>query len=336
MANKTIRLGVVGCGAHAQIAHLPIIMKNSACQLIAICDTDVRKLDHLGTKYDIPNRYQDFQEMLEDESVEALTIVTPNYLHAPMTISALKYGKHVLCENPMATNLIEATEMIATAEKTGQKLCIAMNNRLRPDVEMLRSFIQEGELGNIYYIKAGWLIGSSEWILSPWRQEHLKSGGGAFLSLGTTILDMSLFLLKNKTPSSIFASVHKKGPTASVEDTAMCIINFLDGTLLTIEVGWSLILEQDFVYCNIFGKKGAALLNPLRVQKELHNELCNVTPSITHTNPHLVAYEKQTGYFINHILYNHPLPITHEDGLLMARITEAFYRSVNEQQLIQL
>lgn len=333
---ETIRLGVVGCGAHAQIAHLPIIKKNTACQLIAICDADVRKLNHLGTKYDVQYRYQDFQEIVTNESVEALVIATPNYLHAPMTISALKYGKHVLCENPMATNFIEASEMVGTAQKTGQKLCIAMNNRLRPDVEMLRTFIQAGELGDIYYIKTGWLIGSNEWILSPWRQEHLKSGGGAFLSLGTTVLDIALFLLKDKAPSSIFASVHKKEPTASVEDTAMCIINFRDGTLLTIEVGWSLILEQDFVYCNIFGKKGAALLNPLRIQKELHDELCNVTPTITHTNPHLVSYEKQIGYFINHVIHDHPIPITDEDGLFMARITEAFYRSVDERQLIQL
>lgn len=335
MSDK-IKIGIVGCGAHAQIAHIPFLKKHQACSLDAICDTDIRIIDHLSTKYQIPRRYQDFQEIVADEQIDALVISTPNYLHAPMTIAALKYGKDVFCENPMAINLDEATEMIKIAKSSGKKLALAANNRLRPDVQTLKNFIKEGELGDPYYIKSGWLIGRREWILSPWRLEKLKSGGGAFLSLGTNLLDIGLYFLKSKKIASLFASIHKREPDAEVEDTAMCIINFTDGTLLTIEVSWSLLFEDDFLYCNVFGKKGAALLNPLKIQKELNNELYNVTPTLEHTNLYRESYELQTSSFLDFLLNDQKPPITYEDGLRIAEITEAFYRSAKDQKLVKL
>ncbi|MEO0142320.1 MAG: Gfo/Idh/MocA family oxidoreductase [candidate division WOR-3 bacterium] len=333
---EAINIGIVGCGAHAQIAHIPVFKKNRDCNLLAICDTDVRKLDLLGSKYNIPRRYQDFQELLEDREIDALIISTPNYLHAPMTISAMKYGKDVLCENPMAINLKEALEIKKTIEGTKRKLALALTGRFRPDVQTLKKFINEGELGDIYYLKTGWLIGTSEWILPEWRLDVLKSGGGAFLTMGTQILGIATYFLEDKEPSTIFASVHKKESAAEVEDTAMGIINFRDGTLLTIEVSWSLLFEKDFLYCNVFGKRGAALLNPLKIQKELHNELVNVTPTILPKNLYKVACELQAQFFIDSVQKNHQPPFGVEDGILIARITDAFYESARKQKLVKI
>ncbi len=335
MRNR-IKIGIVGCGAHSQIAHLPAFKKNQGCDLVAICDTDVRKIDLLGAKYGIPYRYQDFQEMLGNDEIDALVISTPNYLHAPMTISALEYGKDVLCDYPMAITMKEAQDVAKFARRSKNRLAMALSDRFRPDVQTLKKFIKEGELGDIYYLKTGWLIGSTNWILNPWRQEYLKSGGGAFLSLGVGLLDTAIYLLESKKLSTIFASVHKKNPASNVEDTAMCIINFADGTLLTIEVGWSLIFDRDFRYCNIFGKKGAALLNPLKIQKELHNELVNVTPTFSQKNIFRAAYDLQAQYFIESMSRNTPPPFGYEDGLLMARITDAFYESARKQKLITI
>lgn len=334
---KKKSVGVVGCGAHAQIAHLPFFKKSSECILRAICDSDLRKIDYLGSKYSVPKRYQDFQEMVEDEDIDAIVVATPNYLHAPMTITALKYGKDVLCETPMSINLREAREMMRVAKRAKRHLLLAMNNRLRPDVQILKKFIRQGELGEIYYAKTGWLIGTREWILSPGRMESLSRSGGAFLSLGVQLLDIVLYLLANKRPKTIFASVHKKEAEADVEDTAMCTINFADGTLLTIEVNWSLLFEKDFLYCNVFGNRGAALLNPLRIQKELHNELVNVTPKITQKNTYRISYELQVHTFLECLAKRKPQPpISSEDGLTIAKISEAFYTSAKKKQLVRI
>jgi len=333
---KIPNIGVVGCGAHAQIAHLPYFKKNTQCNLLAICDTDPRKIDHLGAKYNIPNRYLDFQEMVEDPEIDALVIATPSYLHAPMAITALKYGKSVLCETPMAISLREAREMVRVAKRTKQKLMLAMNNRLRPDVQILKKFIREGELGGIYYAKAGWLIGTREWILSPQRLENLSSGGGAFLSLGVHLLDIALYLLANKKAKTIFATMHKKEAHAEVEDTAMCTVNFTDGTTLTIEVGWSLLFEKDFSYLNVFGNKGAALLNPLKIQKELHNELFNVTPTIADRKIYRTSYELQAQTYLACLAQKAQPPITSQDGLAIAAISDAFYESARRAQLVRI
>jgi predicted dehydrogenase len=333
---KKLKIGLIGCGAHAQIAHLPFLKKNSRCDLIAICDTDPRKLNHLGSKYSIQKKYQDFQEIVEDKEIEALVIATPSYLHAPMTVTAMRYGKDVLCETPMSVDLKEAREMVRVSKNTKRKLILAMNNRLRQDVQILKKFIREGELGDIYYAKAGWLIGTREWILSPGRLESMSKGGGAFLSLGVHLLDIALFLLANKKAKTIFASVHKKEPDANVEDTAMCTINFADETLLTIEVGWSLLFEKDFLYCNVFGNKGAALLNPMKVQKELHNELFNVTPTIAHRKIYRTSYELQSEYLLGCLLGKAKPPISNEDGITIAKITDAFYASARRKQLVRI
>ncbi|UCF70072.1 MAG: Gfo/Idh/MocA family oxidoreductase [candidate division WOR-3 bacterium] len=333
---KGLNIGVVGCGAHAQIAHLPFITKHSECRLSAICDSDPRKIDHLGSKYGITKRYLDFQEIVQDPEIDALVIATPNYLHVPMSVAALKYGKHVLCETPMALNLREAREMVRIAKRAESKFVLAMNNRLRPDVQILKKFIRESELGEIYYAKAGWLIGTREWILSPVRLESLSTGGGAFLSLGVHLLDIALYLLSNKRPKNIFSSVHRKEAEADVEDTAMCIINFKDGALLTIEVGWSLLFEKDFLYCNVFGNRGAALLNPLKIQKELHGELFNVTPTIAQKNIYRTSYESQIDTFVACLTRKAEAPICSEDGLLIAEVTEAFYTSAQKEQLVTI
>ena len=334
--NDTVTLGIVGCGAHAQIAHIPFLIRHPRCRLLAVCDADVRKIDHLSTKYNIPHRYQDVQELLNNDEIEGVVITTPNLLHGAMTISALNYGKHVFCENPLALTQQEAQEVAETVRKTGKKCVLSMNNRLRQDVATLKKFIQEGELGDIYYVKTGWLIGSNEWTLSRDRMDQMKSGGGAFLNLGVGLLDIALYFLKNKNPASIFSSIHKKEHDAEVEDTALCMITFADQTLLTIEVGWSLLFEKDFLYCNVFGKRGAALLNPLRIQKELHNELFNVTPTIAHQDMYRDAYERQADIFITHLLDTTPLPITLDEGLRIARICEAFFASARSQQLVHL
>ncbi len=331
-----VNIGIAGCGVHAQIAHIPVFKKNPDCNLIALCDTDTQKMDRLSVKYDIPKRYSDFQEMIEDQELDAVVISTPNYLHAPMAIAAMKYGKNVLIENPIAINEKEAKEILRVSMQTKKKIAVALTGRFRPDVQTLKKFIDNGDLGDVYYIKAGWLLGTKEWILSDWRMDLLKSGGGSFLTLGTQILAVALYFLEDKEPDTIFGSMHKKETATEVEDTAMCIINYKDGTLLTIEVGWSLLFDRDFLYCNIFGKKGGALLNPLKIQKELHNELVNVTPAIPGKNLYKIACELQAQFFIDAIRKNITPPFGPEDGLLIAHITDAFYESVKKNKMIKI
>ena len=95
--------------------------------------------------------------MLKKADVDAVDICTPNYLHAPMAIAALRSGRDVLCEKPMARNANEAQQMVDAADKHDRILMVAMNNRFREDAQMLQKFVVGNELGDIQIIKAGWL-----------------------------------------------------------------------------------------------------------------------------------------------------------------------------------
>jgi predicted dehydrogenase len=322
-----IRVAVVGCGAHAQVAHIPALKANRQVELVALCDSDIRKVNHLCALHNIPRRYTDFDDLKVDEEIDAVVVATPNYLHAPMAVAAMEYGKHVLVEMPMGLTADEAALMLRTAEREKKILMPGLNTRLRPDVLTIRKFIEGGELGRLYYCKTGWLQGRSAWSLGGWRGERLRSGGGAFLSLGTTLLDFSLWLLSPKQPVSVTGVAHHRTPSAEVEDTAFAMVRFEDDSLLTVEVGWSLLQEHDLTYFNAFGTTGAALLNPIRIHKEMHGHLVNVTPAVSTKGIQRASFRMLIDLWIDALIKNAEPVIPARCGLVVNQIVDAFYQS---------
>lgn len=329
-----IRVGIVGCGAQAQLVHIPGCRKNRHCEIVAICDSDARKLNILSSRYNIPKHYLDFSQILRDETIDALIISTPNYLHHPMSIAALKYGKDVLCEMPLALTASQAKEMIDVAKKEKRLLVPCLNDRLRPDVNILKKFIDGGELGSIYYTKAGWLRGKTGWSESSWWNERLRAGGGAFLALGSQILDLALPLLEPAKPISIIGMAYKREIEKEVEDTAFAFIRFDMDLVLTIEVGWSLLFEKDFQYLNAYGTKGAALLNPIQIQREMHGNLVNVTPSFSVKDPLRNSFQLVIDFFVDALRKETECPIKSEEALVIHRVIDSFYESSKSKKEI--
>lgn len=334
--SKKLRIGIIGCGAQAQLAYIPAVRKNHACEIIALCDTDSRKLNLLSTRLDIKKRYNDFDDLRNDADIDAVIIATPNYLHAPMAIGAMEYGKDVLCEMPLAVNSTEAAEMVETAKREKRKLIPCLNDRLRPDVITIKKFINGGELGSVYYTKGGWLRGKTEWSSSSWWGQRLRAGGGAFLSLGSQILDFALSLLEPVQPTSVVGTIYKREAITEVEDTAFAMLRFPKDLVLTIEVGWSLLLEKDFTYFNIFGNKGAALLNPIQIHREMHGHLVNVTPSLPEKDFQRASYQLLLDLFVDAILKEIDCPIKSKDALLINQIIDAFYQSANTKKEVAI
>lgn len=328
---RKVRIGVVGCGIRAQISHLPALKKNKKVEITTLCTPDIRKLEYLGTKYGVKKREPDFDRVVKDPQLDALIIATPNYLHSPMTLAALEYGKDVLCELPMALNSKEAEEMIIRAKRKKRKFAACLTYRFRPDVKTLKKFIDSGELGNVYYAKAGWLRGRNDWPLQDWRREKLRSGGGAFLTLGSSILSFVFWLL-GKKPRSVIGSLHKPQFSSEIEDSAFAFIRLEKGSTFTLEVGWSILREKEFTYLNIFGERGASLLNPLEIHREMHGHLVNVTPSLEKRNFYKIAYQEEIDAFVDSIIDKKELPFPPEEGLLVTKVTDAFYESADSNR----
>jgi predicted dehydrogenase len=331
---EKVRIGIVGCGVQAQLIYLPALKKNRQAEIIALCDTDTRKLNHLCTRYNVPHHYVDYDKFIADTDLDAVIIATPNYLHCPMVLGALEYDKNVLVETPMAINSTEAKKMVTLASRKKRILMPAIYQRIRQDVQMIKNFIDGSDLGAIYYSKAGWLRGRADWAMTGWWVEQMRAGGGAFLSLGTQILDIAVYLSSPIKPVSIVGTGHKRSDKSQVEESAFALIRFPRNQILTIEVGFSVLQEKDFSYYNAFGDKGAALLNPVSVNREMHGHLVNVTPQSMLGQKDYVrqAYNLLVDVFVDGCTKDIELPITPQEGLLISKITDAFYKSYKTQK----
>lgn len=334
--NRPVRVAIVGCGAQAQVAHIPALKQSRNAEIVALCDTDIRKVNHLCSLHNIPRHYVDFDDLKTDENIDAVVISTPNYLHAPMAIAAMEYGKDVLCETPLGLNANETQQMIDTAQREKRILMPCLNTRLRPDVQTIRKFINGGELGQLYYCKTGWLQGRGSWSLEGWRGQRLRSGGGAFLSLGTSLLDFGLWLLSPARPLSVVGVSHHRTPQAEVEDTAFAMIRLTGGILLTVEVGWSMLMERDFTYFNAFGDGGAALLNPIQIHKEMHGHLVNVTPTVSNKGIQRASFRMLADIWVDSLVRQSPPAIPATEGLLINEIADAFYQSSSSNTEVKL
>jgi predicted dehydrogenase len=202
MAEKT-RIAVVGAGHVAQVAHIPAYRANPDAELVAVVDYDMVKARRIKDQFGFQEAYDDINEMLKKSQVDAVDICTPNYLHAPMAIAALRSGHDVLVEKPFSRNAKEAEQMVAMAEKHDRVLMVAMNNRFREDAQMLQKFVNARELGDVHIVKAGWLRRATDWKDRAWFTERGKAGGGAMLDLGIPLLDLAMWIAGLVCPQTI-------------------------------------------------------------------------------------------------------------------------------------
>ncbi|MBI4720753.1 MAG: Gfo/Idh/MocA family oxidoreductase [Chitinivibrionia bacterium] len=334
---EKVRVAIVGAGHVAQVAHIPAYVSNPNVELVAIVDEDPVKGKKLKNQYGCKSFFEDLTEMLNKEEVDAVDICTPNYLHAPMAVAALRSGRHVLCEKPLARNAAEAKLMVDTAKKTGRYLMVAMNNRFREDIRVLHTFIKRGELGDVQIVKTGWLRRAEDWHSRGWFTEKGKSGGGALLDLGIPIADIAIWAAGLKDPTRVACSVYGKTGRGGVEESACAMVHFAGGACLILEVSWNLKTPKDVTFLQVFGSKGGAVMHPLTIHKAMHGHLVNVTPELGGKRQYYKeSYKQEIDHFIDCILHKKTPLTTGEEALAVLKVLDAMYESASTQKEVQL
>jgi predicted dehydrogenase len=331
MENK-IRVGLVGAGAVAQIGYLPIIRESKDLVLEAVCESNSEKVEIISKRYKIDKIFVDYEKMLEDSDIDVVIIATPNYLHTPMAISAIEYGKDVLCEMPLGLDAREVKRLGEVVDSSDRIFMPAFNGKFRPDVEILKELVFGGELGRLSFAKAGWLKSLHEEHPNGWRRDPLKAGGGAIMTLGVQILSYVNYLFGSNV-SSVIAGFHT---TDRIEDSGIVFLRYKDGRYLLLEVGWTLLFEKDFTYFNLYGSDGVGLLNPLKIKKLEDNKVKDITPINIPKNPIKTSYRGLLEYFINAVRGRHLAENTWKEAYTIARIVDAAYRSAEEKKEIYL
>jgi predicted dehydrogenase len=335
---EKVRVAIIGAGGIAQVAHIPVWKKLENVELVAVCDTVKTRAKAVAEKYKIPQHFTRDEDLLKRDDVDAVDICVPTNMHERLTIDALSAGKHVLVEKPMSRTVEEGEKMVRAARQHKRSLMVAMNVRFRYDAANLKSFIDGGELGEVFYAKAGWLRRQKKWTEHAWLFQKKISGGGVLMDLGVQMLDMALWLLGNVKAKSVKAHLYSHVAKLDVEDTAVALVHFENGVTLNLEVSWTFLREEDLFYANLLGTRGDAQLNPLRVTKELHGNLVNLTPSKseTPTNLYKNSYENELRHFIACLRDGAPMLSAGDESLERMRLIAAMYESANRGKEVAL
>ncbi|HUW31769.1 MAG TPA: Gfo/Idh/MocA family oxidoreductase [Planctomycetota bacterium] len=338
MANKKVNVGIIGAGGIATNAHLPGYAKLPDVQLLAVCDVDEARAKKLAEQYNIPHVFTDYKKLCAMDELHAVSVCTPNYLHKDPAILALRNGKHVLCEKPLAMNAREGEAMVKAARESGSKLQVGFNLRFDANAVAIKKLIDAGALGEVYYARAQALRrrGIPNW--GVFGQKHLQ-GGGPLIDIGVHILDLTLHMMGFPKPVSVSgAAVTKFGDkpnvfgswgqwdykTFTVEDFASGYVRFENGATLAIESSFCANIEKDGFDFRILGDKGGAQYSPPMVFSEQNMTLLNISPVGMRT---VQSHHEEVAAFIKAFQTDTPVPVPGEQALVVTKIIDGIYKS---------
>lgn len=273
------RAGVIGCGAIAQECHLPGYAKHRQVELAACADPSRTRLAEIKKAYPGIHAYTGYREMLAKESLDLVSVCSPNKFHATQAIAALNAKCHVLCEKPMAKTLKEADRMIESASRVRRKLMIGFTHRLFRGNLICKDLLAKRRIGKPFMIRVRMAHGGPYpgWAKHNWFYNKQLAGGGVLLDMGIHAIDQCLWLMGPIiSVQAIAATLVKKIP---VDDNALLLLEFKSGALGYIDVGWT--SKPGFTGLEIYGSKGTIICDYMRGLKLCEGEL---SPSGEHTH----------------------------------------------------
>ena len=325
---ERLKVGIIGGGAITQVAHLPVLKKMRNVEVQAICDTDLPKARAIGSRFGVKDAFDDIEELLRYEALDAVVICSPNHLHESHIQAALSANLHVLVEKPLGLTAASVQRVLRAVEKRDRVLMVGMNHRYRPDVQIVRSFVQSGELGTIESIRGSWHVFRASRSQLGWRQRRDEAGGGAMLDLGLSILDLGLWLGGSSPPARVSASLDPHGRDRGVEQSGSAFVVCENGTSIFVDVTWRHLGEGERFGVGLRGSKGSAGINPLNVWKELHGVAVDVSPtgSVSRENAFTASYRAEWAHFQAAIAGEAKVPSLQEH-LTLHKVVDAIYRS---------
>ncbi|MCQ2456809.1 MAG: Gfo/Idh/MocA family oxidoreductase [Clostridia bacterium] len=353
-----LRLGCVGIG-NLGIVHLEYYTKDPRVEVVAICDIIPSKMDDAEVRLGIEgvHKYENFADMIDTENLDIVGIATPNDFHSIVAVCALDHGCHVFCEKPDAINVEEALKMKTAAEKAGKVLMVMRNNRYYGNSVFMKKYIADGNMGEIYCGRCGWIRRRGVPGKGGWFTTKAKSGGGPLIDLGVHMIDLSMWLMGNPTPVAVsgctfnkFAdnsaasdSVHaafgtkQDGGTFDVEDLAMGFIRFDNGACLQIEFSWASNIERETRFVELRGTKaGCTWHDDGTVDVFGEDEDGNLFDLHPHTNTRINGHHSNVRHFVDVVEKGIEPDFKPIQGLNMIKILRAIYESAETGKEVRL
>ncbi|MFG6446051.1 Gfo/Idh/MocA family protein [Microbacterium sp. P07] len=339
-----LNVAVIGAGSIAA-SHMRAYQATPDAALVGVYDIRPERTREVAEAHSI-RAFDSLDDLLADPTIDAVSVCTWNDSHAEIAAKALRAGKHVLVEKPLSKTVAEAEALAAAAADSDRVLQVGFVRRFSSNARVLKTFIDAGELGEIYYARATNLrrIGNP----GGWFADSARSGGGPLIDIGVHVLDLCWFMMGCPRPVTVSGVTDSRlgnranitslerykvadyDPDLSdVEDLATALIRFENGSSLLLETSYSLHATDDRLEVAVFGDRGGAELEPeLRIVAEKHDTVLNISPQVDFaTFDFEEGFDNEIAAFVATCLGEAPLIAPVEHGVEMMRMLTAIYES---------
>jgi predicted dehydrogenase len=340
-----IKVAVIGCGTIANSAHIPSYIANPDAEIKYFCDIIKERAEQAVEKYGVGQAVEDYHDILNDPEIEAVSICTPNHVHAPIAIDFLRAGKHVLCEKPAARTYAEALEMQKVQHETGKILNIGVVNRFNTGVNIIKKMIENGELGELYHVYVSFRSHRSIPGLGGAFTTKAIAGGGALIDWGVHFLDIVMYCsgdpklktvsgqsysklgrdMKNYSYLDMWAGPPNYSGTYDVDDFVTGMIR-TEGPSITMNGAWAQNIGVNEMYIDFLGDKAGIRLQygaDFKLYSSQNGALLETTPQFKTTD----HFQNEIDGFLGCIRSGEKLPSHIDTVIVTAQMIQAIYDS---------
>jgi len=340
-----IKIGIIGCGRIANNAHIPSYLKNQDAEIKYFCDIIPERADSAVEKYKCGIAVYDYNDVLNDPEIDAISVCTPNKMHSIISIAALRAGKNVLCEKPAARTYAEAVEMQKVQAETGKILNIGVVNRFNTAVNRIKSMIAAGDLGEVYHVYISFRSHRSIPGLGGDYTTNDVSGGGVLIDWGIHFLDIVMYCLGDPTVKTVSSEAFCKlgkniedytyvnmwgGPPKvdgvyDVDDSITGIIR-TEGPVINFNGAWAQNIGENEMFIDFMGDKAGIRLQYGGgfVKYGVHNKMLSKTE---YEFAKVDMFQNEINQFVKCIQTGEKLPSNVDVAIKTSKIMEGIYES---------
>jgi predicted dehydrogenase len=335
------QVAVIGAGAIGT-DHLASFKLHPAATVVAIAEASPKRGREAAERFEVPEVVQDYRSLLGRSDIDVISIALPNYLHAKVALDALRAGKHVMLDKPMATSARDAARLVAEARKRGVLFMVGQNFRFNQETQTARQVVDEGTLGDVYHAKTSWNRRAGIPRIGSWFTQKRFAGGGCTYDIGVHALDRCLYILGEFEAAAVsgrtFAKFGPRGlgnggwgrseidPTApfDVDDLSVALIKLKSGRTVVLEASWAAHGPvADVNATQLFGTEAGLILPPVQLFRQTRTgyttEMVAPLPPLVNTN--------RMVHFIDCLLGRAEPFVKPSESLAVQKILDAIYVS---------
>ena len=331
-----IRWGLVGLGrlAEEHLAGAFGISRNG--RLVACAGRTADRAREFASTHGVGRPYGSYEQLVRDPEVDAVYVATPNHLHLPVVLAAAAAGKHVLCEKPLGLTAAEAEEMVGACRRAGALLRVGLQSRFQQVLQTAAAVIREGRLGIVREVSVQ-RYGPMRARLSPWQMDLATAGSGVLGGLGVHVIDFVRWIVGDQIVR-VFGLAYPARATGKPDESVTLVLEFAGGCQATIRCGRNLPIGTNDLQA--FGTRGMLATGPLRWGTTDRLTVKTVEGTEEREFPRENLYQREVEAFAEEAAGNRtaiaPGIATGEDGLWLARVTDALIRSFETGTLVPL